>query len=382
MFKDYYQILDISPSASKQEIKEAYRRMSLRWHPDKNPNKDVTHIMQDINEAYMILKDDVSRARYDREYQQFARQREIVKPKQQDTRSESWDYDFDVDDEDLKNDINEARENAKDLVDKFFKSLKETSKAAVKGSWEGVKGFIYAAIILSILGLCIRGCMETQRNSTASNDNWQSMVSVENPPIASEKPKAVSANKEFQVPDTWTKYYIANQAFSISVPPIVELRHEYDNYVKKLQELGLSCNTEDIVFQQKDLANNSPEALSHYCRIMIQYSKENENDFPLSSETFPLDSETRAELRNIVEIELGIYQPIGEPLYKWVDINGTKAIEITYHRTGSKNYTTVCKMYLLFNADEMVKMIVSYREQESDIWLPDLANVIKTFKWE
>jgi hypothetical protein len=65
-----------------------------------------------------------------------------------------------------------------------------------------------------------------------------------------------------------------------------------------------------------------------------------------------------------------------------ISINTAKAIEIAYRRTGADQYTTACKMYLLFNTDEMVKAIVSYREQERDIWLPDLSNIIKTFRWE
>lgn len=55
MFKDYYKILGIQRQASVQEIKSAYRIMSMKWHPDKNPNVDVTSVMQDINEAYAIL---------------------------------------------------------------------------------------------------------------------------------------------------------------------------------------------------------------------------------------------------------------------------------------------------------------------------------------
>ena len=90
MFKDYYQILGISPEASKQEIKQAYRMMSLKWHPDKNPGVDVTSIMQDINEAYKILNDDICRARYDNEYKEFSKQREDYQMTTQTTKSGSW----------------------------------------------------------------------------------------------------------------------------------------------------------------------------------------------------------------------------------------------------------------------------------------------------
>ena len=380
MFKDYYQILGISPEASKQDIKQAYRMMSLKWHPDKNPGVDVTSMMQDINEAYKILNDDLSRARYDKEYWEFNKQREYYQTSTQTTESSSWNYDYDVHDEDLKNDINNARAYAKDLVDEFFKSLKETSKVASKGAWEGAKGYVYAAIILFILGLCIRACMETQKSPEYSYDNLQNEPSMVKSSLTSSSPVIVV--EDYQVPDTWTKYYFANQAFSLSVPPIVELRHDYDKYVKRLEQLGLSCNTEDVVFQQKDLAKNDSKALSRYCRVMIQYNKGNVGDFPLASETFPLDSDERNELREIVENEVKPFGLIGEPSYKWISIKDAKAIETTYRRTGAENNTTACRMYILFNANEMVKAIISYREQESDIWLPDLTNIIKTFRWE
>ena len=379
MFKDYYQILGVTPAASKLEIKQAYRKLSLQWHPDKNPGVDVTSMMQDINEAYKILNDDLSRARYDKEYKEFNKQRESCQMSTYTTESRSWNYEYDVQDEDLKTDINNARAYAKDLVDEFLKSLKETSKVAAKGAWEGAKYYLYGAIILAILGLCIRACMETQYNHKYSYEDVQSEPSLVKSSIASTE--RVAAIEEFHAPNSWTKYYLADQAFSLAVPPTVELRHEYDKYVKRLQELGLSCNTKDVVFQPKDLSNNSQEALSRYCRIMILYNKGNVGDFPSKSETFPLDNETKNELREAVENELPPFKLIGEPSYKWISIKDSKAIEITYRRTGANENTTACRMYLLFNTNEVVKAIISYREQESDIWLPDLTNIIKTFRW-
>jgi hypothetical protein len=381
MFKDYYLLLGISPGASKEEIKQAYRAMSLKWHPDRNPGIDVTSMMQDINEAYKILNDNLSRARYDKEYHEFCIQREYCQPVTHEAKSDSWNYNYDVHDEDLKKDINNARVYAKDLVDDFLKNLKGTVKVAAKGGWEGAKGYIYAAIILSVFGLCIRGCMGILKNNMYSYDNSQNGSSLADTSLVSDE-EPVYESEAFQAPNTWQTYHVANHAFSLSVPPTVELRHEYDKYVKRIKELGLTCNTDDMVFEQKGLANNTSEALSHYCRIIIQHVQGEKGDFPSSTETFPLDADIKADLREIAENELGPAHFIGEPTYKWISIGATKAIEISYRRTGIEKYTTACKMYLMTNADEAVKIIVSYREQESDFWLPDLANVIKTFNWE
>ena len=158
MFKDYYQILGVSFSATKEEIKKAYRKKSLEWHPDRNPRVDATEMMQDINESYKILNDDISRARYNKEYQEFIQQHESRKPKQQESKSESWNYEYDVHDEDLKQDINEARTYAKDIVDEFLKNLKETSKVAAKGAWDGANGYIIGGVIATIIFALIRAC--------------------------------------------------------------------------------------------------------------------------------------------------------------------------------------------------------------------------------
>ena len=132
--------------------------MSLRWHPDRNPGVDVTEMMQDINEAYKILNDDISRVRYDKEYQEFILERENRKPKQQERKSESWNYDYDIHDEDLKQDINEARTYAKNIVDEFLKNLRETSKVAAKGAWDGAYGYIIGGIIATVIFALIRTC--------------------------------------------------------------------------------------------------------------------------------------------------------------------------------------------------------------------------------
>ena len=159
MFKDYYQILGIPLTSSRQDIKNAYRQLSLKWHPDKNPGIDVTEIMQGINEAYKILYDEESRARYDIEYQIFDRQRRSHQVKKWQEREEYWNYDYDVKDDNLKKDIEGARNYARELVRDFLKGLKETSKVAAKGAWEGAYGYIIAGVFLTIIFGLIRACI-------------------------------------------------------------------------------------------------------------------------------------------------------------------------------------------------------------------------------
>ena len=65
--KDYYQILGVARGASPDEIKRAYRKIALKYHPDKNPgNNEAEQKFKDAAEAYEVLRDDEKRARYDR----------------------------------------------------------------------------------------------------------------------------------------------------------------------------------------------------------------------------------------------------------------------------------------------------------------------------
>jgi molecular chaperone DnaJ len=65
--KDYYELLGVSRSASADELKKAYRKLAMKYHPDRNPNdKESAEKFREINEAYDVLKDEQKRSAYDR----------------------------------------------------------------------------------------------------------------------------------------------------------------------------------------------------------------------------------------------------------------------------------------------------------------------------
>jgi len=65
--RDYYEVLGISRDASDQEIKSAYRKLALQYHPDRNPgNKEAEEQFKEAAEAYSVLSDAQKRGQYDR----------------------------------------------------------------------------------------------------------------------------------------------------------------------------------------------------------------------------------------------------------------------------------------------------------------------------
>ncbi|WP_218082350.1 molecular chaperone DnaJ [Anthocerotibacter panamensis] len=66
MARDYYELLGVDRGASKDEVKQAYRKLARKYHPDVNKDDGAEELFKEINLAYEVLSDDDKRARYDR----------------------------------------------------------------------------------------------------------------------------------------------------------------------------------------------------------------------------------------------------------------------------------------------------------------------------
>lgn len=139
---DYYAILNIEHNATKNEIKAAFKKEALKWHPDRNGSPDATARMQLINEAYLILKDDEARLKYNKQYQKF----------KQAARQEQAEWETYAIDDDILNDwIKKAKQQAKEMVMMSVEDLVGMSKAATGAAWERTKFAILIVIIVNIL---------------------------------------------------------------------------------------------------------------------------------------------------------------------------------------------------------------------------------------
>jgi molecular chaperone DnaJ len=63
--RDYYEVLGVSKTASKEEIKDTYRKLALQYHPDRNKAPDAEEKFKEISEAYAVLSDDEKKSQYD-----------------------------------------------------------------------------------------------------------------------------------------------------------------------------------------------------------------------------------------------------------------------------------------------------------------------------
>src|SRR4030042_5418775 len=63
--RDYYEVLGVQKNATKDQIKDAYRKLALKYHPDRNKDAGAEDKFKEISEAYAVLSDDQKRQTYD-----------------------------------------------------------------------------------------------------------------------------------------------------------------------------------------------------------------------------------------------------------------------------------------------------------------------------
>lgn len=167
MFVDYYSLLEISSDSSVAEIKNAYKKQALRWHPDKN-SQDTTHRMQLINEAKLILLDEEARKRYNIEYLKFRQSQNEEKFKQTDTkkesesefeRKESYSYEYreyNIQDDVLASWIQNARRQAKEIIKETIELSSVGGKAALQELKSGFGCWFLGLIIIGFIFILIK----------------------------------------------------------------------------------------------------------------------------------------------------------------------------------------------------------------------------------
>ncbi|MBM3956859.1 MAG: J domain-containing protein, partial [Gemmatimonadetes bacterium] len=64
--RDYYEVLQLPRNATPEDIRKAFRRLALKYHPDRNKSGDASERFKEINEAYQVLSDPQRKAAYDR----------------------------------------------------------------------------------------------------------------------------------------------------------------------------------------------------------------------------------------------------------------------------------------------------------------------------
>lgn len=93
-FKDYYSILGVSKTASAEEIKKSFRKLALKYHPDRNPNnKQAEARFKEISEAYEVLGDPEKRKKYDR-FGQYWQKTGTTGPYSSTTNTDFSSFDF------------------------------------------------------------------------------------------------------------------------------------------------------------------------------------------------------------------------------------------------------------------------------------------------
>lgn len=324
--KNYYAILELPSFEENQEvILSAYRRCT-KLRESQYEQSEVKEELILINESYLVLSDTSLKKRYD-----YA-----LNTSQTDAELEGM--------------LLQKHAKAKEFIGVALAHVPKQKKSL----WISV---LCSLFLLSGIGTIANKCAPKDTVTLESFENVGRYY-----------------------PDSdWTEYEIAG-AFTLSVPNTMELRSENDSYTKHLNSLGFPAGIYDAIFQQKNLSLRFSAAYDTYCRILVQHFHCTPGEVGRYNQTSPITQEDKNFLKEVIDGEVSPYQYEELPIFRWIDIGETKVIDATYKRSGDKGLVR-CRLYILQNYNEMVKMVVAYRECDAGLWEDDLENVIRTFKW-
>ena len=163
MFSDYYAVLGVTENATSEELKSAFKNQAMKWHPDRNRGVDTTKRMQEINEAYLILKDSEARNRYDKEYQLFKQyQKQQERPRQDNNKKpfeEPFEYSgYKISDDTLNDWMKSAKAQAVDLAKQTIEDLKGMTSAGLKAAGNVIVSRLITGIIIFLIFTLVKSC--------------------------------------------------------------------------------------------------------------------------------------------------------------------------------------------------------------------------------
>ncbi|SFG65051.1 tetratricopeptide repeat protein [Pontibacter chinhatensis] len=213
MSHNHYQVLGVGQTASAQEIKTAYKRLAIKYHPDKNPGNQFSEEMfKQVNAAYQVLSDPRKRALYDLRLQYQREQQHRAVMQHQPRRYEPRHY--------------TTREPA-GVHERHYKKRQPKSSGFSRKDWYITVAFVSGLILFSLL-------LKTVMDHIAGEDKYKTALTY----IADGK--YTSAHRLL----TDAIHFIPDKAAAYEARAMIEL-DVYENYNSALQDLNKTISLQE-----------------------------------------------------------------------------------------------------------------------------------------
>ena len=151
---NYYEVLDISRYANIDEIKKAYRRLAVKYHPDKNPSPLAEEKFKDVNEAYHVLSDSYKRAKHDLylDYVSYGQFNHQETPSYETTYSYEYGFNYKKEDDEQEAEV---------FDEPPLQNERQGRNNRIGNMW--AFGFFVATIVVTLISNAINAYYEKQR---------------------------------------------------------------------------------------------------------------------------------------------------------------------------------------------------------------------------